>query len=75
MEKKEGANRDRQRGFGAKGRRGGPQRRDRNEEPWFPITKLGRLVKGDVITTIEEIYEYALPIKGTNQPEYRATNR
>jgi small subunit ribosomal protein S2e len=62
MEKREGQ--DRQRGFGDRRRRGRPQGREREEEMWFPITKLGRLVKGGVITSIEDIYKFALPIKG-----------
>lgn len=40
------------------------EKREREEEQWFPITKLGRLVKGGLITSIEEIYKFALAIKG-----------
>mmetsp|Transcript_119829 Transcript_119829/g.168700 ORF Transcript_119829/g.168700 Transcript_119829/m.168700 type:complete len:242 (+) Transcript_119829:46-771(+) len=48
------------RGFGKKGK--GPKRGPMSEE-WNPVTKLGRLVKGDQITSLEEIYKYSLPIK------------
>lgn len=74
MEKKEEGKHDRQRGFGDKRRKGKPQGRERPEERWFPITKLGRLVKGGKITNIEEIYKFALPIKGIYYANYRATN-
>jgi small subunit ribosomal protein S2e len=30
---------------------------------WNPLTKLGRLVKGGRITSIEEIFRFAIPIK------------
>lgn len=63
MERREEGKQDRQRGFGDRKRRGKPPGRD-DEDVWFPITKLGRLVKGGVITTVEEIYKFALPIKG-----------
>ena len=57
---------ERSRGFGDKRPQRRPQeKREREEEQWFPITKLGRLVKGGHITSIEEIYKFALPIKGT----------
>ncbi len=52
-------------GFGDRRQQRRPEKRDREEEQWFPITKLGRLVKGGHITSIEEIYKFALPIKGT----------
>ncbi|ODV94378.1 hypothetical protein PACTADRAFT_51223 [Pachysolen tannophilus NRRL Y-2460] len=42
-------------------RRGG--RRDNEEKGWTPVTKLGRLVKAGKITTMEEIYLHALPVK------------
>lgn len=72
MEQKEEKKEERQgrperterRGFGDRRQQRRPQeKRDREEEQWFPITKLGRLVKGGHITTIEEIYKFALPIK------------
>ncbi|ODV62431.1 40S ribosomal protein uS5, partial [Ascoidea rubescens DSM 1968] len=46
-------------------RRGGPRRgrRDTEEKGWQPVTKLGRLVKSGKITSIEQIYQHALPIK------------
>jgi len=62
MERREGQ--DRQRGFGDRRRQRRPQGREREEDIWYPITKLGRLVKGGIITTVEEIYKFALPIKG-----------
>jgi len=43
-------------GFG--GRRGGP-----GKDEWIPKTKLGRLVKGDLINSLEEIYTHSIPIK------------
>ncbi|WPK25252.1 hypothetical protein PUMCH_002559 [Australozyma saopauloensis] len=51
------------RAFGKKGGRG-PRRGRRDEEKgWTPVTKLGRLVQAGKITTIEEIYLHALPVK------------
>jgi len=51
------------RGRGGRGRgRGGP-RRDKDEQAWVPVTKLGRLVKERLITSLEEIYLFSLPIK------------
>lgn len=53
-------------GRGGRGRgRGGnrPAGRGKEETTWTPVTKLGRLVKEGKITTIEEIYLNALPIK------------
>ncbi|GMG20714.1 unnamed protein product [Ambrosiozyma monospora] len=45
-------------------RRGGRRPRRQNEEKvWTPVTKLGRLVKAKKITSIEEIYLHALPVK------------
>merc|ERR1711974_300799 len=53
-------------GFGDRGRgrgRGGP-RRDKDEGgAWVPVTKLGRLVKDKMITSLEQIYLFSLPIK------------
>ena len=58
---------ERGRGFGGRGRggrdrpgggRGGPPK-----DEWFPKTKLGRLVKGDYIKSLEEIYTHSIPIK------------
>lgn len=34
------------------------------KEGWVPVTKLGRLVQGDKIKSLEEIYLYSLPVKG-----------
>lgn len=47
-------------------RRNGPRRNNRQgpeEKAWVPVTKLGRLVASGKITSIEQIYTYALPIK------------
>ena len=45
-----------------RGQRGGPQG-GKGKNEWQPRTKLGRLVKTNRITTIEEIYLHAMPIK------------
>jgi small subunit ribosomal protein S2e len=60
-------------GFGGRGRgrgggrgrgRGGPRGGRKTEsKEWQPVTKLGRLVKDGKITSLEEIYTYAIPIK------------
>ena len=61
-------------GFGARGDRGGERGRGRGrrggrrggkseEKEWQPVTKLGRLVKSQKITSMEEIYLHSLPIK------------
>lgn len=49
------------RGFGGRGRRGGPRRRE--EKGWEPVTKLGRLVKAGKVKSMEEIYAHSLPVK------------
>merc|ERR1712224_497439 len=46
-----------------KGGSGGGKKGQREEKEWVPCTKLGRLVKGGQITTIEDIYLHSLPIK------------
>ena len=55
------------RGFGGRGgeRRGGPPRRPGGppKDQWIPKTKLGRLVKGDLISSLQEIYTHSIPIK------------
>jgi small subunit ribosomal protein S2e len=55
------------RGFGGRGgdRRGGPPRRPGGppKDEWIPKTKLGRLVKGDLISSLQEIYTHSIPIK------------
>jgi len=62
-----GGDRGRGRGrFGdRRGRRGRRRRRRRRGEKkdWVPVTKLGRLVKAGKIATLENIYQYSLPIK------------
>merc|ERR1712146_101705 len=35
----------------------------RQEEEWKPTTKLGRLVKNGKVTSFEEIFRFAIPIK------------
>lgn len=55
------------RGRGARGRgrgrgRRGRRRRD-DKQTWIPCTKLGRLVKSGQIKSLEEIYQFSLPIK------------
>jgi len=37
--------------------------RGRQEEEWNPTTKLGRLVKNGKVTSFEEIFRFAIPIK------------
>jgi len=58
------------RGFGRgrgdrRGRRG--DRRGRKDEEgegaWYPVTKLGRLVKEKLIKRLEEIYLFSMPVK------------
>ncbi len=48
---------------GARGR-GGPPRGGRpDEKDWVPLTKLGRLVKYNMVKSLEEIYAHSIPIK------------
>ena len=50
------------RGFGkGKGNRRGP--RDQKEEEWTPLTNLGRLVKMELVTKLEQIFYHSIPIK------------
>merc|ERR1719162_1453444 len=52
------------RGRGDRGRgRGRGGRGGDDKEEWIPCTKLGRLVKGGQITTLEQIYLHSIPIK------------
>nr|5T2A_AP Chain AP, uS5 [Leishmania donovani] len=47
-------------GRGGRGRgRGGPG----EEKEWVPCTKLGRLVKAQKVTSLEEIFLFSMPIK------------
>ena len=46
-----------------RGQRGAPQGGKGGKNEWQPRTKLGRLVMANKITTIEEIYLHAMPIK------------
>eukprot|EP00009_Paramoeba_aestuarina_P000959 CAMPEP_0201514994 /NCGR_PEP_ID=MMETSP0161_2-20130828/6676_1 /ASSEMBLY_ACC=CAM_ASM_000251 /TAXON_ID=180227 /ORGANISM="Neoparamoeba aestuarina, Strain SoJaBio B1-5/56/2" /LENGTH=270 /DNA_ID=CAMNT_0047911695 /DNA_START=66 /DNA_END=878 /DNA_ORIENTATION=+ len=48
---------------GGRGGRGGRSGRKTESETWKPVTKLGRLVKENYITSLEEIYLFSLPIK------------
>jgi len=60
-----GAGGDKKRGFGKdkkKDGKGGPKRGPVEEE-WIPVTKLGRLVNGGLIKSVEEIYTFSIPIK------------
>lgn len=45
---------------GQRGGRGGPRDDDKN---WTPLTKLGRLVKYNMVKSLEEIYTHSIPIK------------
>jgi len=52
------------RGDRGRGRGGRPRRRDDGEKgDWVPVTKLGRLVKQNLIKKLEEVYLFSLPIK------------
>ncbi|KAK9717127.1 40S ribosomal protein [Basidiobolus ranarum] len=53
------------RGRGGRGRRGG---RNDEEKQWVPVTKLGRLVKDGKIKSMEQIYLFSLPVKGSPSP-------
>lgn len=57
-------------GPGAKGgfKKGPP--RQKAEEEWMPVTKLGRLVKAGKIETIEQIFRFSLPIKESQIVDY-----
>merc|ERR1712137_1260911 len=61
------------RGRGGRGRgRGGapkPAQKD-GSGAWVPVTKLGRLVKDRLITNLEQIYRYSLPIKESQIIDY-----
>jgi len=46
-----------------KGKKGKGKGKKGEEKEWMPVTKLGRLVKADKITSLEEIYLHSLPIK------------
>lgn len=53
---------------GARGGRGGPRGGARggprgDDKDWVPLTKLGRLVKYNMIKSLEEIYTHSIPIK------------
>lgn len=55
-----GATRASRRGRGRGRARG---RRPEEKKEWLPVTKLGRLVRDSKISSLEEIYLHALPIK------------
>merc|ERR1711874_397274 len=58
------------RGFG-RGRGGAPKPAQKDGSgAWVPVTKLGRLVKDRHITSLEQIYRYALPIKESQIIDY-----
>jgi len=50
-------------GKGKKGKGKKGKGKGKEEKEWVPCTKLGRLVKEGKITSIEDIYLHALPIK------------
>merc|ERR1719334_2507395 len=50
-------------GFGGRGRGRGRGRGKQESKEWQPVTKLGRLVKDGKIKSLEEIYNFSLPIK------------
>jgi small subunit ribosomal protein S2e len=56
------------RGRGGRGGRGGKKEEEKGE--WVPVTKLGRLVKGGKIPSLEHIYLHSLPIKEYNIVDY-----
>ncbi|KAK3989716.1 ribosomal protein S5, N-terminal domain-containing protein [Cladorrhinum sp. PSN332] len=59
-----GGDRGGDRGRGGRGRGRGRRGGSKNDEKeWQPVTKLGRLVKGGKIKSMEEIYLHSLPIK------------
>lgn len=52
------------RGRGGRGGRGGRPGGGRGDDKdWTPLTKLGRLVKYNLIKSLEEIYTHSIPIK------------
>ena len=55
------------RGSGRGGGRGG---RDREENVWMPVTKLGRLVKEGKFGSLEEIFLFSLPVKEAEIIDY-----
>ncbi|KAJ1698392.1 hypothetical protein LUZ63_006904 [Rhynchospora breviuscula] len=59
----EGGRGGRGRGGGRGERRGGRRGNRAEEEKWVPVTKLGRLVKSENITSMEQIYLHSLPVK------------
>ena len=54
-----------QRGRGQRGKKGprGGRKGRRDAGKWRPLTKLGRLVNTNKITSLEEIFKFSLPIK------------
>jgi len=58
-----GRGRGRGRGRGDRGRGRGRGRGGKEDKEWVPVTKLGRLVKDGKIKSLEEIYQFSLPIK------------
>ncbi|XP_006866121.1 PREDICTED: 40S ribosomal protein S2-like [Chrysochloris asiatica] len=50
----------------APGARGGKA----EDKEWLPVTKLGRLVKGMKIKSLEEIYLFSLPIKESDITDF-----
>jgi len=54
---------DRGRGRGGRGGQRGGRGKEEGGGAWVPVTKLGRLVKEKLITSLEEIYLFSLSIK------------
>jgi small subunit ribosomal protein S2e len=50
-------------GRGGRGGKGGRPMRPKQEEPWRPVTNLGRLVAKGLVTSLSEVYYHAIPIK------------
>merc|ERR1711862_1088908 len=57
--------------MGGRGRGGAPKPAQKDGSgAWVPVTKLGRLVIDRHITSLEQIYRYALPIKESQIIDY-----
>jgi len=39
------------------------RRPQNNDQPWEPLTKLGKLVKAGKVSSLEEIFKFSIPIK------------
>eukprot|EP01095_Lingulamoeba_sp_RSL-Kostka_P003853 TRINITY_DN14970_c0_g1_i1.p1 TRINITY_DN14970_c0_g1~~TRINITY_DN14970_c0_g1_i1.p1 ORF type:complete len:278 (+),score=149.71 TRINITY_DN14970_c0_g1_i1:1040-1873(+) len=55
---------DRNKRGGNRGNRNNNRNNKNNEkQEWVPVTKLGRLVKAGLVTSLEQIYLFSLPVK------------